>query len=79
MEQEILKITSNNGDVRVETKGDIVDIIHALAVVACQSISFKAILKSAIDLSSLDELSETYEEISLDETHFKKMKTKGDA
>jgi hypothetical protein len=52
MELELLKITSIEGDVRVEINGDVLDIIHALAVVAHQSPHFIAMMKTAIQLAN---------------------------
>jgi hypothetical protein len=79
MELELLKITSNEGDVRVEINGDVLDIIHALAVVAHQSPHFIAMMKTAIQLANEQDMSETFENVEHNEALYKSLKTQGNA
>jgi cell fate (sporulation/competence/biofilm development) regulator YlbF (YheA/YmcA/DUF963 family) len=79
MELELLKITSTEGGVKVEINGDVLDITHALAVIAHQSPHFMAMMKTAIQLANDEDMSETFESVEHNETLYKNLKTQGNA
>lgn len=79
MGNEILKIIKKENQIHFSMEGDAFDVIHALSVVACQSPSFKMILKTALEASELDDIKETFEESSFNESYIEKIKTVGDA
>jgi hypothetical protein len=79
MGTELLKITSSEEGVRVEITGDVMDITHALAIIAHKSPHFMAMMKTAIQLANEEDMSETFESVEHNETLYKSLKTKGNA